>query len=105
MVRRIFNSKFIVLITLVSGVHNGELPFSAGDCYNKNIHIRFGRCPLRVVFSDALATLIRNKELITKMNFIDLVLPSLDESFADALNRFERGELNKVVFKPNGPDA
>ncbi|CAM1502192.1 Fc.00g041760.m01.CDS01 [Cosmosporella sp. VM-42] len=39
------------------------------------------------------------------VNFIDLVLPGLDESFEDALKRFERGELNKVIFKPNGPDA
>ncbi|KAJ5806825.1 hypothetical protein N7474_010417 [Penicillium riverlandense] len=86
------------------GVHNGELPFSAADCYNKNIHIQFGRCPLRVVFADALNTLIRNKDLIEKMKFIDLVLPQLDESSVDALKRFERGELNKVVFKPNGLD-
>jgi len=88
----------------VSGVHNGDLPFSAADCYNKNIHIQFGRCPLRVVFTDALNTLIRNKDLIEKMKFIDLVLPQLDESSVDALKRFERGELNKVVFKPNGLD-
>lgn len=38
------------------------------------------------------------------MNFIDLVLPQLDESSVDALKRFERGELNKVVFKPNSLD-
>ncbi|KAJ5774828.1 hypothetical protein N7457_009724 [Penicillium paradoxum] len=86
------------------GVHNGELPFSAADCYNKNVHMQFGRCPLRAVFAEALACLIRNKELIQKMKFIDLVLPQLDESFDAALKRFERGELNKVVFKPNGLD-
>ncbi|RSL90292.1 hypothetical protein CEP51_000808 [Fusarium floridanum] len=87
------------------GVHNGELPFTAADCYNKDVHIHFGRCPIRVVFADALATLIRNKELITKMRFIDLVLAGLDDSFEDALKRFEKGELTKVVFKPNGPIA
>lgn len=87
------------------GVHNGELPFSAAECYNRDVHIHFGRCPLRVVFEDALATLIRNKELVTKMKFIDMVLPALDDSFEDALKRFEKGELNKVVFKPNGLDA
>jgi len=86
------------------GVHNGELPFTAADCYNKNIHIQFGRCPARYVFHEALQGLIRNKTLIQKMGFIDLVLPSLDESYKDALARFERAELNKVVFKPNGPD-
>lgn len=87
------------------GVHNGELPFSAADCYNKDVHIQFGRCPIRVVFTEALETLIRNRELIEKMKFVDLVLPGLDGSFQDGLNRFEKGELNKVVFKPNGPDA
>jgi len=87
------------------GVHNGELPFSALDCYNKNVHIQFGRCPIRVVWDEALASLIRNKATIEEMKFIDLVIPALDESYADALARFERGELNKVVFKPNGPDA
>lgn len=85
-------------------MHNGDLPFSAADCYNRNIHIQFGRCPLRAVFAEALATLVRNKDLIRKMNFIDFVLPGLDDSFDDALKRFERGELNKVVFKPNGLD-
>ncbi|VUC32175.1 unnamed protein product [Clonostachys rosea] len=87
------------------GVHNADLPFSAADCYNRDVHIQFGRCPIRVVFEDALATLIHNKDLVEKMNFIDLVLPGLDESFEDALKRFERGELNKVVFKPNGPET
>lgn len=86
-------------------MHNGELPFTAADCYNKDVHIHFGRCPVRVVFEDALATLIRNKELVTRMHFIDLVLPGLDESYADALKQFELGELIEVVFKPNGLDA
>ncbi len=85
-----------------SGVHNGELPFSAADCYNKNVHIQFGRCPARYVFDEALQALIRNKGIIEKMEFIDLVLPGLDESAVDAVRRFERAEYNKVVFKPNG---
>ncbi|KAF9893415.1 hypothetical protein FE257_010727 [Aspergillus nanangensis] len=84
------------------GVHNAEVPFTAADCYNKNVHIQFGRCPVRHVFHDALQALIRNKATIESMGFIDMVLPNLDGSFADALSRFERGELNKVVFKPNG---
>lgn len=92
-------------LSLNLGVHNAELPFSAAESYNKNIHIQFGRCPARYVFHDALAALIRNKAIIEKMQFIDLVLPSLDESFKEALARFERAELNKVVFRPNGPDA
>lgn len=86
----------------IPGVHNGELPFTAADCYNKNIHIQFGRCPARHVFEDALKVMVRNQDLIKQMGFIDKVLPALDESYADALSKFEQGELNKVVFKPNG---
>lgn len=82
-------------------MHNGELPFTAAECYDKDIHIRFGRLPLHAVFQDALAVLIRNKDLMRKLNLIDLVVPNLDESFGDALSQFERGELTKVVFKPN----
>lgn len=36
------------------------------------------------------------------MNFIDLILPSLDESFSDALRRFNAAETDKVVFKSHG---
>ncbi|KAJ2972282.1 hypothetical protein NQ176_g7246 [Zarea fungicola] len=85
------------------GVHNGEVPFSAGDCYNKNVNIQFGRCPARYIFKDALQALIRNKELIKEMGFIDKVVVGLEE-YADALTKFERAEYNKVVFKPNGLD-
>jgi threonine dehydrogenase-like Zn-dependent dehydrogenase len=90
-----------LLTKTLSGVHNGELPFTAADCYNKNVHIQFGRCPARYVFNEALQALIRNKGIIEKMEFIDLVLPGLDESAVDAVQRFERAEYNKVVFKPN----
>lgn len=84
------------------GVHNGDLPFTAADCYNKNIHIQFGRCPVRHVFNDALQALIRNKDTIERLKFIDLVVPGLDESYSDALQKFEKAKVNKVVFKPNG---
>jgi hypothetical protein len=57
------------------------------------------------VFEEALEILIRNQDLLNKMLFIDLVLPTLDGSFQEALAKFERGELNKVVFKPNGLDV
>ena len=96
------SASLVSLTCDTTGVHNAELPFSAADCYNKNIHIQFGRCPARYIFAEALQALIRNKGIISAMNFIDLVLPGLDDSFADALRRFERGELLKVVFKPNG---
>jgi hypothetical protein len=78
------------------------MPFTAAECYNKNVHIQFSRCNARTVFADALQALIRNKETIKKMNFIDVIMPTLDEACIDALRKFERAEVNKVVFKPNG---
>lgn len=87
-----------------SGVHNGEVPFSAADCYNKDVHIHFGRCPLQAVFQDALECLRRNLSTIREIKFVDLILPGF-EGYDDALRRFEKGELNKVIFKPHGLDA
>lgn len=78
------------------------MPFSAADCYNKNVTIHFGRCPVRAVFDEAVASLRRNREILEKMKFIDLALPALDDSFSDALRRFNDAEVNKVVFKPHG---
>lgn len=86
------------------GLHNGEMPFTAGEGYDKNIQIQFGCCPVAAIFEDALQALVRNKDIIEELGFIDVVLPDLSESYAEALERFERGEVNKVVFKPNGPD-
>jgi len=83
-------------------VHNESIPFSAFEAYNRNTHVQFGRCPLRTVFNDALEVLIRNKDKFD--GFIDVVLQRLDESYADALNKLEQNQVNKVVFKPHGLD-
>lgn len=95
--RRIFLS-----LTWEAGVHGGDTPFRAADCYKKNVSIQFGRCPVHAVFDEAVASLCDNREILEKMNFIDLILPSLDKSFSDALRRFNAAETNKVVFKPHG---
>ncbi|KAF2096538.1 GroES-like protein [Rhizodiscina lignyota] len=81
------------------GVHNAEIPFTAADGYNRNVFIQFGRCSVRTVFDDSLASLRRNIEKV--QDFIDVIIP-LDESFAPALEKFEKNQVNKVVYKPNG---
>jgi len=83
------------------GLHNGDMPFSAGECYDKNLQLEFGCCPVATIFDDALEVLVRNKEAVENLSFIDVVLPGLDDSYADALRRFDAGEVNKVIFRPN----
>lgn len=85
-------------LTLCSGVHGGEMPITAADCYNKNLTIQFGRCSVRAVFEDALAALLRNKSKIESLNFLDVTLKGLDASYKSALERFDKGEVNKVVM-------
>jgi methenyltetrahydromethanopterin cyclohydrolase len=89
--------------SMVGVVFSVQTPFRDG--YDKNVHIEFGCCPVAAVFEDALQALVRNKDIIEKIGFIDVVLPDVDESYADALGRFESGKVNKVVFKPNGLDS
>jgi len=86
----------------VIGVHNANVPFTAEEAYNRNTFIQFGRCPCHAVFKDALEVFLRNKDKFE--DFVDVVLPALDESYADALTKFEKNQVNKVVFKPHGVD-
>ena len=58
-------------------MHNGELPFRAVVTTKNSHSIR--PLSLASVFSEAVAALIRNKQLIANMKFIDLVLPGLDD--------------------------
>jgi threonine dehydrogenase-like Zn-dependent dehydrogenase len=82
------------------GLHTQDLPFNGNEAYNKNLHIQFGRCPVRSVFDDALEALVRNKEKFE--GFVDVILPKIDERALSSLTDFEKNKVNKVVFKPNG---
>ena len=44
------------------GVHNGEIPYSGNEAYNKNIRIQMGRCPVRSVFEEAMESLLRHQD-------------------------------------------
>ncbi|KAK5282187.1 hypothetical protein LTR11_004448 [Exophiala xenobiotica] len=84
----------------VIGLHTRPLPFTGDEAYQKNVHIQFGRCPVRSVFNDALASLVRNKDKMKGL--VDLIIPVLDQTCVEALHRFEKNQHFKVVFKPNG---
>lgn len=87
----------------VIGLHTRPLPFTGDEAYQKNIHIQFGRCPVRSVFNDALASLVRNKDKFK--GFVDVTLSGIDQRCVDALHRFEKNEHFKVVIKPSGQDV
>jgi threonine dehydrogenase-like Zn-dependent dehydrogenase len=44
------------------GVHNGEIPWTGNEAYNKNIRVQMGRCPVRSVFEEALESLQRHQD-------------------------------------------
>lgn len=84
----------------VIGLHTKPVPFTGHEAYNHNLNIQFGRCPVHNVFKDSLASLVRNKDKFK--GFVDVIIPKIDESYADALDKFEKNQSNKVVFKPHG---
>jgi threonine dehydrogenase-like Zn-dependent dehydrogenase len=44
------------------GVHNGEIPWTGNEAYNKNIRVQMGRCPVRSVFEEAMESLKRHQD-------------------------------------------
>lgn len=52
------------------------------------------------VFLESLDALMRNKDKFK--GFVDVIIPKIDESYAKALDDFEKNKSNKVVFKPHG---
>ncbi|KAH7336485.1 chaperonin 10-like protein [Rhexocercosporidium sp. MPI-PUGE-AT-0058] len=83
----------------VLGLHTDKLPFDGKEAYSKNLHIQFGRCPVRSIFQDALDSLIVNRHKFK--DFIDVVISTLSDDSIEALKRFEKNEVFKVVLKPN----
>jgi len=76
------------------GVHNAEIPFSAQQAYNKNVMIQFGRCPVRALFTDALALLRREQEKLKILS--DCIMP-LSEA-KKGYEAFDKMEVQKVIF-------
>ncbi|KAF1958319.1 GroES-like protein [Byssothecium circinans] len=44
------------------GVHNGEIPWTGNQAYNKNLRVQMGRCPVRSVFPKALEALKKHQD-------------------------------------------
>lgn len=44
------------------GVHNGEIPWTGNDAYNKNLRVQMGRCPVKSVFPKALEALKKHQD-------------------------------------------
>ncbi|RYO61587.1 hypothetical protein AA0113_g6536 [Alternaria arborescens] len=77
------------------GVHNGEIPWTGNEAYNKNVRIQMGRCPVRSVFEEALESLKRHQE---KLGFMaDKIMP-LSEAL-EGYDLFDKMKVQKVVFE------
>ncbi|CDM35963.1 hypothetical protein DTO013E5_5466 [Penicillium roqueforti] len=76
------------------GFHQGELPFTGLECYQKNITVNFGRVPVRTVFEDALQCLTENQEKM--QSYITHELP-LDDA-AKGYDIFEQRKARKVIL-------
>jgi threonine dehydrogenase-like Zn-dependent dehydrogenase len=63
--------------------------------YGKNITMSFGRCPVRSIFEDALACLVKEQK---KVAFLCGKTMSLEDA-PQAYKEFEARKVSKVVFK------
>lgn len=77
------------------GVQRDPLPFTGPECYAKNLRIQFGRCPVRGVFNDALALLLKVQDELNE--FVE-TWKGLEEA-PRAYELFDRGEIGKIAFR------
>lgn len=54
------------------GVHNGEIPWTGNEAYNKNLQIQMGRCPVRSIFGEAMVFLEKKQHLLELVSLIRL---------------------------------
>ncbi|KAK5130971.1 hypothetical protein LTR08_001527 [Meristemomyces frigidus] len=83
------------------GVHTEPLPLNGLLCYGKNITMAFGRCPVRSIFEEALALLVREQ---SKVAFMCGQTRSLEEA-PQAYRDFEARKVHKIVFKMDAKEA
>ncbi|CAI6333190.1 unnamed protein product [Periconia digitata] len=77
------------------GVHNGEIPFTANDAYNKNLRMQMGRCPVRSVFGESLEALKRHQD---KFGFMADKVMALSQA-VEGYELFDQMKVQKVVFR------
>ncbi|OQV08807.1 hypothetical protein CLAIMM_13025 [Cladophialophora immunda] len=78
------------------GFHQGDLPFTALECYQKNLNINLGRAPVQAVFNEALEIVVANKEKLSSM--ITHRLPMSKAAYGYEI--FEKQLARKVILKP-----
>lgn len=78
------------------GVHNGEIPWTGNQAYNKNLRVQMGRCPVRSIFPQALERLKVHQD---KLAFMLNDVRPLSE-YQTAYDDFEKGRTQKVIFRP-----
>ncbi|KAK2014661.1 alcohol dehydrogenase GroES-like domain-containing protein [Colletotrichum eremochloae] len=78
------------------GVHNGEIPWTGTEAYDKNLRLQMGRCPVRAIFPEALALLEKRQD---KLGFMfDRIMP-LDEA-VEGYALFDQMKVQKIIFTP-----
>lgn len=80
------------------GVHTEKFEVDGLQMYGKNVTMAFGRCPVRSIFEDALALLVKEQ---SKVAFLCGKIMSLEDA-PKAYEDFEARKVHKVVFKMNG---
>ncbi|BFZ57843.1 hypothetical protein PYCC9005_004898 [Savitreella phatthalungensis] len=78
------------------GIHGEPLPLHGNACYNKNIRLAFGRCPVRAIFADALDVLQQHHKDFD--GFVDGKM-SLEDA-PKAYELFAARKIQKTVFIP-----
>ncbi|KAH8820227.1 chaperonin 10-like protein [Xylogone sp. PMI_703] len=77
------------------GFHQSELPFTALECYQKNLNVNFGRVPVRTVFEDALECLRANEQNLKSSVTHELNL----QDAAHGYRIFEQHKARKVILQ------
>ncbi|KAI9745061.1 MAG: hypothetical protein M1818_001339 [Claussenomyces sp. TS43310] len=77
------------------GFHQGELPFTAFESYQKNLTVNFGRAPITTVFSEALECLEANRDKVA--SFVSHEIPLTEAPHGYEI--FEKYQARKVIFK------
>lgn len=77
-------------------------PLTGWACFDKNISISFGRCPVRAIFPLATDLLHRRQDVFglvgTTVSLVDRVM-SIDDA-PEAYRLFDSGESGKILFDP-----
>lgn len=77
------------------GVHNAEIPITGNECYNKNVSLQFGRCPVRSIFDQALKAFVDNLDKLDILTGHIMKLQDAEEAYP----LFDQRKVQKVVFE------